>query len=96
MAESSSFAFEDADLDLIGPNHANTGRRFVNEDVSKMISDQKNHNTTKKTKHDSDFLNLKCFLTEEKGEFRLPEDIPPPELNIYLSEFINICVINRS
>ena len=53
--------------------------------IEKFIEDQKNKNTLSKTRRDvrllSEFLN-------SKNESRRIEEIPPKELNEYISEFI--------
>ena len=53
--------------------------------VKQFIEDQENENTRKKTQQNVALL--KEFLTL-KNESRLVEEIPPKELNAYISEFI--------
>ena len=53
--------------------------------VEKFIKDQENENTKKKTQQNVALL--KEFLTL-KNESRLMDEIPPKELNTYISEFI--------
>ena len=53
--------------------------------VEQFIEDQENENTRKKTQQNVALL--KEFLTL-KNESRLMEEIPPKELNAYISEFI--------
>ena len=63
--------------------------RFVDvseDDVDKLIAQQENENTKKKTMYDLNIV-LK-FLREVRKEERELEKIPPEELNVYLSEFI--------
>jgi len=52
---------------------------------SNFIEDQENENTRKKTQQNVDLL--KEFLTL-RNESRLIEEIPPKELNAYITEFI--------
>jgi hypothetical protein len=56
------------------------------DDVDKLIAQQENENTKKKTVYDLNVV-LK-FLREVRKEERELEKIPPEELNVYLSEFI--------
>ena len=66
---------------------AEQSRRFVSLDkpIDKFIEDKKNKNTLSKTRRDvsllTEFLNCK----NESGRI---EEIPPKELNEYISEFI--------
>ena len=63
--------------------------RFIDvseDDVDKLIAQQENENTKKKTMYDLNIV-LK-FLREVRKEERELEKIPPEELNVYLSEFI--------
>ena len=53
--------------------------------VGQFIEDQENENTKKKTQQNVALL--KEFLTL-KNESRLMEEIPPKELNAYITEFI--------
>ena len=53
--------------------------------VEQFIEDQENENTKKKTQQNVALL--KEFLTL-KNESRLMEEIPPKELNAYISKFI--------
>ena len=53
--------------------------------VEKFIEGQENENTRKKT--EQNIALLKEFLTL-KGESRAVEEIPPDELNSFISEFI--------
>ena len=58
------------------------------DDVDKLIAQQENENTKKKTMYDLNIV-LK-FLHEVRKEERELEKIPPKELNVYLSKFIII------
>ena len=62
-------------------------RRFVSPDkpIDKFIEDQKNKNTLSKTRRDVSLLTE--FLNSKK-QSRGIEEIPPKELNEYISEFI--------
>ena len=63
--------------------------RFIDvseDDVDKLITQQENENTKKKTMYDLNIV-LK-FLREVRKEERELEKIPPEELNVYLSEFV--------
>ena len=54
--------------------------------TSKLIAQQENENTKKKTMYDLNIV-LK-FIREVRKEERELEKIPPEELNVYLGEFI--------
>ena len=59
--------------------------RFAKVDcVQNFIDKQKNRNTNNKTGQD---VNLVMDYFKTKGETRVIQDIPPSELNAYLSEF---------
>ena len=64
-----------------------TGGRFVplSTSIDSFINEQANRNTLSKTRRDVSLLNE--FL-QAKSEQRMLEEIPPSELNNYLSEFI--------
>ena len=61
--------------------------RFVSleKPIDKFIKDQKNKDTLSKTRRDVSLLTE--FLNSE-NESRRIEEIPPKELNEYISEFI--------
>ena len=56
------------------------------DDVDKLIAQQENENTKRKTTYDLNIV-LK-YLREVRKEDRELEEIPPQELNLFLSEFI--------
>ena len=56
------------------------------DDVDKLIAQQENENTKRKTTYDPNIV-LKC-LREVRKEDRELEEIPTQELNLFLSEFI--------
>ena len=62
-------------------------RRFVSLDkpIDKFIEDQKDKNTLSKTRRD---VSLLTEFLNSKNESRRIEEIPPKELNEYISEFI--------
>lgn len=64
-----------------------TSSRFESLDVSveEFIDDQENENTKKKTKQNVGLLEEFLGFKEERRKI---EEIPPQELNVYLSEFI--------
>lgn len=66
---------------------AEQSRRFVSLDkpIDKFIEDQKNKNTLSKTQRD---VSLLTEFLNSKNESRRIEEIPPKELNEYISEFI--------
>ena len=66
---------------------AEQSRRFVSPDkpIDKFIEDQKNKNTLSKTRRD---VSLLTEFLNSKNESRRIEEIPPKELNEYISEFI--------
>ena len=64
---------------------AEPSRRFVSPDKPKFIEDQKNKNTLSKTRRD---VSLLTEFLNSKNESRRIEEIPPKELNEYISEFI--------
>ena len=66
---------------------AEQSRRFVSLDkpIDKFIEDQKNKNTLSKTQRD---VSLLIEFLNSKNESRRIEEIPPEELNEYISEFI--------
>ena len=66
---------------------AEQSRRFVSLDkpIDKFIEDQKNKNTLSKTRRD---VSLLTEFLNSKNESRRIEEIPPKELNEYISEFI--------
>ena len=66
---------------------AEQSRSFVSPDktMDKFIEDQKNKNTLSKKLRDESLLTE--FLNS-KNESRRIEEIPPKELNEYISEFI--------
>ena len=66
---------------------AEQSRRFVSLDkpIDKFIEDQKNKNTLSKTRRD---VSLLTEFLNSKNESRKIEEIPPKELNEYISEFI--------
>ena len=53
--------------------------------IDKFIEDQKNKNTLSKTRRD---VSLLTEFLNSKNESRRIEEIPPKELNEYISEFI--------
>ena len=68
---------------------ANSKCRFIDvskDDVDKLIAQQENENTKRKTMYDLNIV-LK-YLREDRKENRELEEIPPEELNLFLSEFI--------
>ena len=67
----------------------NSKCRFIDvskDDVDKLIAQQENENTKRKTTYDLNIV-LKC-LREVRKEDRELEEIPTQELNLFLSEFI--------
>ena len=67
----------------------NSKSRFIDvskDDVDKLIAQQENENTKRKTTYDLNIV-LK-YLREVRKEDRELEEIPPQELNLILSEFI--------
>lgn len=58
----------------------------TDSDVDKLIEGEENKNTKRKTYYDLKFF--KQFLEEQHKEEREIQDIPPSELNLYLSQFI--------
>ena len=67
----------------------NSKSRFIDvskDDVDKLIAEQENENTKRKTTYDLNIV-LK-YLREVRKEDRELEEIPPQELNLFLSEFI--------
>ena len=66
---------------------AEQSRGFVSPDkpIDKFIEDQKNKNTLSKTRRD---VSLLTEFFNSKNESRRIEEIPPKELNEYISEFI--------
>ena len=58
---------------------------FNLEDVEEFIEQEENVNTERKTKNDLSLIQL--FLTAEK-ETRTIEEIPPRELDLFLSRFL--------
>ena len=66
---------------------AEQSRRFVSLDkpIDKFIEDQKDKNTLSKTRRD---VSLLTEFLNSKNESRRIEEIPPKELNEYISEFI--------
>ena len=67
---------------------ANIAERFVTFDIreeEKFIDNEQNNNTRKKTKNDMALLS--SFMAKEK-ENRQVEEIPPQELDNYLSRFL--------
>ena len=67
---------------------ANVAERFVTFDIreeEKFIDNEQNNNTRKKTKNDMALLS--SFMAKEK-ENRQVEEIPPQELDNYLSRFL--------
>ena len=65
---------------------AEQSRRFVSleKPIDKFIEDQKNKNTLSKTRRD---VSLLTEFLNSKNESRRIEEIPPKELNEYISEF---------
>ena len=66
---------------------AEQSRRFASLDkpIDKFIEDHKNKNTLSKTRRD---VSLLTEFLNSKSEIRRIEEIPPKELNEYVSEFI--------
>ena len=68
---------------------ANSKCKFIDvskDDVDKLIAQQENENTKRKTMFDLNIV-LK-HLHEVRKEDRELEEIPPEELSLFLSEFI--------
>ena len=78
--------WECSQLSLLPLNRSWFSSRFADiVSVEQLIEDQENENTKNKTQQNVALL--KEFLTT-KNESRLMEEIPPKELNAYISEFI--------
>ena len=58
----------------------------TDSDVDMLIEGEENTKTTRKTHYDLNMVNK--FLVEEHSETREIEQIPPTELNNYLSQFV--------
>ena len=59
----------------------------LDKPMDKFIEDQKNKNTLSKTRRD---VSLLTEFLNSKNESRRIEEIPPKELNEYISEFIEL------
>ena len=58
----------------------------TDNDVDKLIEGEENRNTKRKAQYDLNMANT--FLVEDHNESREIEQIPPTELNTYLSQFV--------
>ena len=58
----------------------------TDNDVDKLIEGEENRNTKRKAQYDLNMVNK--FLVEDHNESREIEQIPPTELNTYLSQFV--------
>ncbi|XP_062587410.1 zinc finger MYM-type protein 2-like [Saccostrea cucullata] len=71
-----------------GGDQVSQNKRFAEvcyDDIDKFLTTNENKNTSKKTK--CDINTFKEFL-QAKGEFRVPEIIPPFELNLHIASFL--------